>query len=238
MISVFTASAGSLSEIYEESRRISRLSEIRLVYDCRSAADIRSLTEIPILHDLLSFCEQIDLFIQNALVGSRETIRQLSAAFIQNQKMKKIFDNICLSTLYLYLEDVLAHSFTADDFAGFVRELQAAASELSHIEPLRNFDITVIKDFVHQNYAKDVSIAYVSEYFNLSPTYFSKLFHEKTGQKYIDFVTEVRIENAKKLIRSNANISVKQTAEAVGYTSVRHFSKIFQKYTGVLPSNY
>lgn len=238
MISVFTAAAGSLSEIYEESRRISRLSEIRLVYDCRSAADIRSLTEIPILHDLLSFCEQIDLFIQNALVGSRETIRQLSAAFIQNPKMKKIFDNICLSTLYLYLEDVLAHSFTADDFAGFVRELQAAASELSHIEPLRNFDITVIKDFVHQNYAKDVSIAYVSEYFNLSPTYFSKLFHEKTGQKYIDFVTEVRIENAKKLIRSNANISVKQTAEAVGYTSVRHFSKIFQKYTGVLPSNY
>lgn len=86
MISVFTAAAGSLSEIYEESRRISRLSEIRLVYDCRSAADIRSLTEIPILHDLLSFCEQIDLFIQNALVGSRETIRQLSAAFIQNQK--------------------------------------------------------------------------------------------------------------------------------------------------------
>ena len=171
-------------------------------------------------------------------MGSRETIRQLSAAFIQNPKMKKIFDNICLSTLYLYLEDVLAHSFTADDFAGFVKELHAAAAELSHNEPLRNFDITVIKDFVHQNYAKDVSIAYVSEYFNLSPTYFSKLFHEKTGQKYIDFVTEVRIENAKKLIRSNANISVKQTAEAVGYTSVRHFSKIFQKYTGVLPSNY
>ncbi|MCM1136162.1 MAG: helix-turn-helix transcriptional regulator, partial [Clostridium sp.] len=84
----------------------------------------------------------------------------------------------------------------------------------------------------------DLGIACVSEYFNLSPTYFSRLFHEKTGQKYIDFVTEVRMENAKKLIRESPEISVKQTAEAVGYTSVRHFSKLFQKYTGVLPSNY
>ena len=139
---------------------------------------------------------------------------------------------------YDYTEGGAGCDISSQIDAMSARELQAAASELSHIEPLRNFDITVIKDFVHQNYAKDVSIAYVSEYFNLSPTYFSKLFHEKTGQKYIDFVTEVRIENAKKLIRSNANISVKQTAEAVGYTSVRHFSKIFQKYTGVLPSNY
>ena len=132
-------------------------------------ADIRSLTEIPILHDLLSFCEQIDLFIQNALVGSTETIRQLSAAVIQNLKMTEIFDNICLSTLYLYLEDVLAHSFTADDFAGFVKELHAAASELSHIEPLRNFDITVIKDFVHQNYAKDVSKMCIRDRENSNP---------------------------------------------------------------------
>ena len=95
-----------------------------------------------------------------------------------------------------------------------------------------------VKQYIDQNYSASLSLDALAAMVHLSPTYFSKLFHEKTGQKYIDFVTEVRIENAKKLIRSNANISVKQTAEAVGYTSVRHFSKIFQKYTGVLPSNY
>ena len=119
-----------------------------------------------------------------------------------------------------------------------MKELLDASYNFSSEAPLRNFDIAVIKDFVHQNYAKDVGISYVSEYFNLSPTYFSRLFHEKTGQKYIDFVTEVRMENAKKLIKNSPDISVKKTAEAVGYTSVRHFSKLFQKYTGVLPSNY
>lgn len=46
------------------------------------------------------------------------------------------------------------------------------------------------------------------------------------------------MESAKKIIRNNPEISVKKTAEAVGYTSVRHFSKTFQRYTGVLPSNY
>ena len=140
--------------------------------------------------------------------------------------------------LYLYLQDILSHTFHSVTFNEFVKELYSAASDLTHTEPFRNFDITVIKDFVHQNYSKDVSIANVSEYFNLSPTYFSKLFHEKTGQKYIDFVTEVRMESAKKIIRNNPEISVKKTAEAVGYTSVRHFSKTFQRYTGVLPSNY
>lgn len=238
MISVFMGIAGSLWEIYEKSRKISQLSEIRLVYDCRSAAEIEMLEQIPTLDKSLSFCEQIDCFIQNALVGNKETIRRQAAAFSQDKEMRDLFNCICLDTLYLYLEEVLAHSFLAGTFPAFVGELLEAASELSHNEPLWNFDITVIKDFVHQNYGKDVSIAYVSEYFNLSPTYFSKLFHEKTGQKYIDFVTEVRMENAKKLIRNNPRISVKQTAEAVGYTSVRHFSKTFQKFTGMHPSDY
>lgn len=238
LISIFMGAATSLTDIYLLSQTISSLSELRLIYDCRSASDIQILSKISFLEERLYFCENINSFIQNTLIGNKETVRQLAASFEQDIKMAGIFSIINHKMLYLYLQDILSHTFHSVTFNEFVKELYSAASDLTHTEPFRNFDITVIKDFVHQNYSKDVSIANVSEYFNLSPTYFSKLFHEKTGQKYIDFVTEVRMESAKKIIRNNPEISVKKTAEAVGYTSVRHFSKTFQRYTGVLPSNY
>ncbi|MCI8975959.1 MAG: response regulator [Lachnospiraceae bacterium] len=237
-ISVFKANSDSLTEIYKLSQSIEKISDIRLIYDCRTAINIKSLVSLPELDEYLSFCNNINQFIQNTLIENRETIRQLSVKFEQDTHMSSIFNHINRGIFYLYLKDIFNYDFTAENFKTFIKELYQTASDFCSEKPLRNFDIDVIKDFVHQNYAKDVGISYVSEYFNLSPTYFSRIFHEKTGQKYIDFVTEVRMENAKKLIRKFPDITVKKTAEAVGYTSVRHFSKLFQKYTGVLPSNY
>ena len=237
-ISVFSGDSETLTDIYQKSQTIEKISDIRLIYDCRQAVDIVTLEYLPELGEYLSFCNNINQFIQNTLIGNRETVRQLSSSFEQDNKMSDVFKNINRKIFYLYLKDIFAYDFSAENFQTFMKELLDASYNFSSEAPLRNFDIAVIKDFVHQNYAKDVGISYVSEYFNLSPTYFSRLFHEKTGQKYIDFVTEVRMENAKKLIKNSPDISVKKTAEAVGYTSVRHFSKLFQKYTGVLPSNY
>lgn len=237
-ISVFSGNSDTLTEIYQKSQSIEKISDIRLIYDCRQTVDIKTLEILPKLDDYLYFCNNINQFIQNTLIGNRETVRQLAASFEQDNKMSDIFKNVNRNIFYLYLKDIFSHNFSSENFQSFIKEFYQVSSDFSSEEPLRNFDVAVIKDFVHQNYAKDVGISYVSEYFNLSPTYFSRLFHEKTGQKYIDFVTEVRMENAKKLIRKSPDISVKKTAESVGYTSVRHFSKLFQKYTGVLPSNF
>ncbi len=95
-----------------------------------------------------------------------------------------------------------------------------------------------VKDYININYANDVSIISLAEAFNLAPTYLSKIFHEKAGIKLIDYVMEVRIKNAKRLMTENPSILIKNVALLVGYYSTRHFKDVFQKQTGMLPSEF
>ena len=56
--------------------------------------------------------------------------------------------------------------------------------------------------------------------------------------KLIDYLTQVRMEAAKKLLCENITASVQDIALMVGYNSSRHFSTLFQKQTGMTPSSY
>ena len=71
----------------------------------------------------------------------------------------------------------------------------------------------------------DVTIAVMGNRFDISPSYISRIFRNKTGEKYIDFVTGVRMKKAMELIRMSPALSVKEVAERVGYISEKHFSQ-------------
>ena len=59
---------------------------------------------------------------------------------------------------------------------------------------------------------------------------------EKTGEKYIDYVTDVRMKKARELLVNEPQLSVKEVAERVGYVSEKHFSRTFKKYFQCSPS--
>ncbi|MCM1134483.1 MAG: response regulator, partial [Clostridium sp.] len=151
-VSALFGNADFLSEIYKISQSIEEISDIRLIYNCRTATNIQDIMNIPKLKDYLYFCANINRFIQNMLIGNRETVRQLSAAFEQDRKMADIFDSTNHDILYLFLKDILSCHFQAETFQDFIKELYHGASFFSSEKPLHNFDITVIKDFVYQNY--------------------------------------------------------------------------------------
>jgi two component transcriptional regulator len=65
----------------------------------------------------------------------------------------------------------------------------------------------------------------------------STLFKERTGKNFSDYVIEMRIEEAKRLLRQPA-LSMSDIAERIGYADARHFSKVFQKMVGVKPTAY
>lgn len=102
-----------------------------------------------------------------------------------------------------------------------------------------DFDIIVqIKSYIHKYYASDISINQIADLFELTPNYLSSIFHQKAKLKFIDYLTDIRIMNAKKLLIQNNTASVKDIALMVGYNSPRHFSALFQKMTGMTPSAY
>ena len=93
------------------------------------------------------------------------------------------------------------------------------------------------KAFLEDNYKKDISLDDVSRTVDISPYYFSKLFKEQTGENFVEYLTNIRIENAKKLLQ-NCDLSIKNICADTGYSDPNYFSRIFKKLVGVTPTEY
>ena len=92
-------------------------------------------------------------------------------------------------------------------------------------------------DYIEAHYNEPLSLQDIADRVQLSPTYFSNLFKEETGQNFTNYLTDVRIKNARKLLQQT-NMSIADIAERVGYPDGHYFSKVFHKSTGLKPSAY
>jgi two-component system, response regulator YesN len=93
------------------------------------------------------------------------------------------------------------------------------------------------KDYIRQRYKSDMSMEQTAEHVNLSPYYFSKCFKLHTGETFMDYLTRLRIEDAKRLLE-NDELSFKEICYEVGYNDPNYFSRIFKKTTGLTPTEY
>jgi Response regulator containing CheY-like receiver domain and AraC-type DNA-binding domain len=93
------------------------------------------------------------------------------------------------------------------------------------------------KEHIENNYAHEITLEDVSREVNVSPNYFSKLFKDETGNNFIDYVTALRIEKAKKLLSDSKYVN-KEISYQIGYSDPNYFSRIFKKIVGVTPTEY
>ncbi|HWJ80461.1 MAG TPA: AraC family transcriptional regulator, partial [Niallia sp.] len=94
-----------------------------------------------------------------------------------------------------------------------------------------------LKQYILDHSQEDISLESLAKKVGLSPIYISKIFKEKQGINYIDFLTECRIEKAKELIR-DTDKSIKEITFEVGYHDPNYFSKVFKKLCQVSPKEY
>lgn len=156
--------------------------------------------------------------------------------------MKQKFGQCDLTVDYSVLSANLS-KLTGSHFS--ICSFQTFLKALNHLETFcqddstKNTDkIEQIIDYIYQNYMNDIGINQLAEKFELTPNYLSTLFHEKTDKKFMDFLTQVRIDQAKHLLQKNPSALIKDIALMVGYVSARHFSTVFKKTTGVLPAEF
>ncbi|QHW31904.1 helix-turn-helix transcriptional regulator [Paenibacillus rhizovicinus] len=111
--------------------------------------------------------------------------------------------------------------------------LREAQTKRQHAATIRD-----VRKYLELNYANhNLSLDYLSDYFHLNAKYLSKLFKEETGEKFVDFLIDVRMKEAEKLL-ANTQSTVQEVAEQVGYASNISFSRVFKKVTGSSPSEY
>ncbi|MDR1950395.1 MAG: helix-turn-helix domain-containing protein [Spirochaetaceae bacterium] len=101
------------------------------------------------------------------------------------------------------------------------------------------FPVPLVKAiaFIHEHLTEGVQLSSAADAARVSPAYLSRLFSEHLKTNFIDYVTELRIEKAEKLIREN-RMNIKEIAYAVGYQDPNYFSKIFRKLRGLSPTMY
>lgn len=100
----------------------------------------------------------------------------------------------------------------------------------------KNYD--KIMDYISKNYIYDIGLQDMAEEFGFSKSYFSRYLKEVTGKNYIELLNGYRIQKAKELIDSDANLKLFQVSELVGFVSYRTFSAAFRKFDGQSPETY
>ncbi|BAK99879.1 putative two-component system response regulator [Oscillibacter valericigenes Sjm18-20] len=93
------------------------------------------------------------------------------------------------------------------------------------------------KRYISEHYAEPLNLDGICSHVGLSPNYFSTLFRKETGKTFLEYLLEIRINAAKKLLRETKQ-TMEAVCESVGIHDYKRFSKAFKKATGVSPKEY
>ena len=94
------------------------------------------------------------------------------------------------------------------------------------------------RSYIEENYDnEDISLNTVAASVNLSPNHFSTIFSQETGRTFIEYLTYVRMEKAKELLRGTS-MKTAEIAFAVGYKDPHYFSYLFKKTIGCTPREF
>lgn len=97
--------------------------------------------------------------------------------------------------------------------------------------------VRMAKDYMNENFAKDIGLEEVARTVDLNPVYLSVLFKRSTGQNFNDYLTHVRIIESKRLLKET-NETMATIASLVGYGNAKYFSQLFTKVVGINPTVY
>ncbi|WP_261305607.1 response regulator transcription factor [Paenibacillus andongensis] len=97
--------------------------------------------------------------------------------------------------------------------------------------------IEQVQQFISSNLSRDISLTDAAALVHLNPSYLSQLFKQQTGGKFVDYVIEMRMEEAKKLL-IKTSLRVSEISERLGYGDISYFSSTFKKLIGCSPLEY
>ncbi|MBQ4497722.1 MAG: response regulator [Spirochaetaceae bacterium] len=252
-----------LKESYDDAKRIlqagSTSKENRII-----SSDDLAETETGAEDALLDFNEGDPLVdkLKYAGKGDIKTIIEESMSLI-----KKNPDQFSVFASYLLVDLIFAVSKLVEKLGGNIKELNPEILQRKFIddavsdetrftktlEQVLNFAlefrdskmtgkygnvILKAKQFIEENYAdQNTTLTTVAEAVCLSPNHFSTIFSQECKTTFIEYLTNVRLENAKRLMRET-DMKGYDIAYECGFSDPHYFSYIFKKNTGLSPREY
>lgn len=94
-----------------------------------------------------------------------------------------------------------------------------------------------IRNIVRDEYRSDIGLEEIAERVNLAPAYLSWLFKKETGANLVKYITDYRMEQARKLLEDE-ELKIVLVAKACGYENQPYFNRLFKNYYGMTPRQY
>lgn len=150
--------------------------------------------------------------------------------------IQRALENLGMVTPTAYL------SFQSQNYRQLRAEVQGLLEQISahyeqHLNKAESNKVQQVKRYIEEHSHEEISLDALAALVDFTPMYLSKLFKDKLGVNYIDYLTTCRIEHAKQLLK-NPELSLKEISYEVGYHEPNYFSKVFKKVCGKTPSDY
>lgn len=92
-------------------------------------------------------------------------------------------------------------------------------------------------EYIQEHYAQDLSMTVISNMISMNYSLFSYEFKQYTGSNFVNYVRDIRINEAKRLL-SETDLRITEISRRVGYNNDKHFMKLFKSVCGVSPTEY
>jgi YesN/AraC family two-component response regulator len=104
-------------------------------------------------------------------------------------------------------------------------------------ENLPSSTIERVLQYLEKAPLDQITLKDAAECVHMNPSYLSQLFKQQLNKKFVDYITELRIEESKRLLL-NTSLRMSEIAERVGYSDLAYFSNNFKRITGCSPSEF
>lgn len=136
-------------------------------------------------------------------------------------------------------EEIMKSIDTVEKFSEYMEKILNIAIDFR--ENKRNTKYAEVifraKDYIGKNYSNsNLTLKSAADCVNISPSHFSTIFAQETGETFIGYLTNIRIRRAMELLKTT-NLKVNEIAFEIGYKEPHYFSQLFKKVTGKSPKS-
>lgn len=172
------------------------------------------------------------------ICGKQEVIFQNESVTPSDELMKYINQYIEETTFCQAGYEFVIQGLVNQIAVSLLRQLKSNISP--HIDECKYDEKSGIKkaiSYLRENYNMEYSLETVAQTANLSPYHFIRVFKMTTGKTPYDYLLDIKVENACNLLR-NKKMTVTEACFLCGFNNLEHFSTVFKRKTGMLPSQY
>lgn len=128
---------------------------------------------------------------------------------------------------------------TVDQLAVWLSKIMLRFSDcVFDLKDVKHVDVIYkALEYIKKNFMNKISLNDVAYVSNISPSYFSKVFKEEMGKNFNNYLNEIRVHNAKRLLMDDS-IPLVDVAFMTGFEDQSYFSKVFKRITGISPGKY